>query len=404
MDLSMFKKDFVTEDWKRRINFSALAGWLILSLALAVISYLRYGEDFRGYFAATRVLLAGGNPYDYHLVAKELLYITGKMGNNPYYYPPWFAWLFIPLSIFPFQIARAIWMAINVVVWTFSIKQLSSFVDWPKPGWQRYLFFMLGTFSFAWITWRYEQIGVLIFAMLVAIIISIQGEKWLWSGIWMTLLLIKPNITLMVVAGICLWLVGKRIWQPIIVMVLTLFVLLAISTLITPNWYAPFFEDGFGQGLKVALDGPGRVVALRINTTFLDWLATMNIVQKLRVPIYGIIIVVGLVIYFWAIYRSENFLQMISIILLVSYALTPYALQYDFPPLTIVLFWGLKLCSSISPRVLHVGMVLTGFIASVLFWQQNISFAYWIVVGLIVLVAWGMYQKNKTAPMRGSSQ
>lgn len=398
----MSKINFETQNWRRRLDFSALAGWIILSLALAVVSYTQYGVDFRGYYAAARVLMAGGNPYDYHLVANELLLITGEMGNNPYYYPPWFTWLFIPIASFPFQIARAVWMVFNFVTWTISLWMLGSTFDWPMIGWRRYIFFVLLTFSFAWITWRYEQAGILIFAMLVATIISIQRERWAWSGIWMTLLLIKPNVALIVVAGISLYLARKRIWRPIFVMILTLFGLLAISTWITPSWYLPFFEDGFGQGLQVALDGPDRVVALRINTTFLDWLVTMNVAQNVRVPIYGAMILLGVFVFIWAVYRSHTLLQLTSILLLVSYALTPYALQYDFPPLAIVLFWELSLCARISKKALRVGILLAGFVCSVIFWQQNISLAYWMVVGLVALGVWGIYQENKTAPLRGS--
>jgi hypothetical protein len=394
--------NFKSKAWTRRLEFSALAGWLIMSLALAVTAYLGHGVDFRGYYAAARVLLAGGNPYDYKLVAQELLNITGKMGNNPYYYPPWFVWLFVPLTAFQFQTARAVWLVINVVIWNVSLWQLGVIFNWPDIVWRRYILFALATFSFAWITWRYEQAGILVFAILIATIISIQSQKWVWVGIWMALLLIKPNITAIVVAGISLWLIRKGNWRPIGIMALTLFTLLAISTLITPAWYQPFFEDGFGQGLQVVLDGADRVVALRINTTFLDWLATLNIVHGLRVYLYGGILLAGVIVFFLAVFRSNNILQLISILLLVSYALTPYALQYDYPSLVVVLFWGLSLCALQSPKAFWIGILLSGFVFSVIFWQQNISSAYWMVVGLGVLGAWGMYQENKTALVRGS--
>ena len=52
---------------------------------MAVASYLWFGQDFRGYYAAARVLLSQGNPYDYSQIAPVLLAVTGRMGNNPYY-------------------------------------------------------------------------------------------------------------------------------------------------------------------------------------------------------------------------------------------------------------------------------------------------------------------------------
>ncbi|MBN2114928.1 MAG: DUF2029 domain-containing protein [Anaerolineales bacterium] len=382
------------DNWIRRFDFFALAGWLGLSLGLAIISFVLYGMDFRGYYAAASVLVSGGNPYDYHQVAPVLLQITGEMGNNPYYYPPWFAWIFIPLTALPFQVARAVWMVFNLVVWNLGLWNLGKIFKWPPEGWKRYLLYSLATFSFAWITWRYEQAGILIFALLVAVIIAVENKQWTWAGFWMALLLIKPNVTLIVVAGLSLWLMRRHQWRPVFTMVLSLGILLAISTWVTPDWYKPLFEEGFGKGLTTVLDGPDKAVALRINTTLIDWLKTLGIAFGWQMPIYVIVAVAGIIILFTTIWRSESFLQVMSISLLVSYALTPYAMQYDNPSLIIVVFWALSICSS-SLRGMRVAVLLAGFVFSVIFWQQNISWAYWIVVGSIALAAWAMLLDQK---------
>ncbi len=379
--------------WLRRFAFFALVSWLSISVWLAVISFLLYGMDFRGYYAAARVLLVGGNPYDYHQVASMLQQITGEMGNNPYYYPPWFAWLFIPLVALPFQIARAVWMAFNLVIWNLGLWNLGRIFKWPSEGWKRYLLYSLATFSFAWITWRYEQAGILIFVMLVAVIMTIENEQWTWAGFWMALLLIKPNITAIVVAGVSLWLARRPQWRPVLVMVLLLGILLVVSTWITPNWYKPFAEKGFGQGLTVVLDGPNKVVALRINTTLLDWLKTLGVAHQLQVFIYAAAVIAGIIVFLAAIWHSQSILQVVSLSLLISYALTPYAMQYDNPALIIVVFWALSTCS-LSPRSMGIGILLAGFIFSVIFWQQNISWAYWIVVGSVALAVWALLSKK----------
>lgn len=375
--------------WEERFDFFALASWLGLGAWLAVLSFLLYGQDFRGYYAAAQVLLSGGNPYDYHQVAPVLLRITGEMGNNPYYYPPWFAWLFIPLAPLPFQIARAGWMVFNVVVWNLGLWKLGKIVKWSSKGWRLYLLYSLATFSFAWITWRYEQAGILIFVILVALIVAVENKHWNRAGFWMALLLIKPNITLIVVIGLSLWLIRRHQWRPVLIMVLWLAGLFAVSTWITPDWYQPFFEEGFGQGLTAVLDGPGNVVALRINTTMLDWMMILGIPSPLRMPIYGLAAAAGVIVLFATIWYSRSFLRVVSISLLVSFALTPYAMQYDNPALIIVVFWALSLCS-LSPMGLRIGLPLAAFVFSVIFWQQNISWAYWMIVGSVVLGVWAV--------------
>src|SRR5215207_2227097 len=193
--------------WVRRFDFFALSSWLSISVWLAFISFALYGMDFRGYYAAARVLLAGGNPYDYYQIAPMLLQITGEMGNNPYYYPPWFAWFFVPVAALPFQVARAAWMVFNLMIWNLGLWKLREIFNWPTKGWRLYALYAFATFSLAWITWRYEQAGILIFAILVVVIITLKNQQWNWAGFWMALLLIKPNITLIVVAGISLWLI-----------------------------------------------------------------------------------------------------------------------------------------------------------------------------------------------------
>ncbi len=380
--------------WTKRFDFFALASWLILGLWLAVAAFVFYGMDFRGYYAAARVLLAGGNPYDYHQVASVLLKVTGEMGNNPYYYPPWFAWLFLPLVALPFQIARMVWMAFNVVMWNLGLWHLGRLFKWPPEGWQRYLLYLLATFSFAWITWRYEQAGILIFVLLVAVIEAVEKRRWGWTGFLMALLLIKPNVTLIVVAALGLWLIRRHQWQPVVVMIFCLGALLAVSTWITPDWYKPFGQEGFGQGLTVALDGPNKVVAIRINTTFLDWLRTLGIAHAWRVPIYVVALIAGIVLFFIMIWRSPSVLQLVSISLLISYALTPYAMQYDNPSLVIVVFWALSSCA-FSSKAMRLGILLAAFTFSVIFWQQNISWAYWIVVGCIALAVWAVFSRKR---------
>ena len=45
-------------------DFAALCTWLVSSVVMAISSLIFFGQDFRGYFAAARVLIIGGNPYD----------------------------------------------------------------------------------------------------------------------------------------------------------------------------------------------------------------------------------------------------------------------------------------------------------------------------------------------------
>jgi hypothetical protein len=380
------KNNFDTPNTKL-INFAALCAWLVSSFLMAISSLIWFGQDFRGYYAAARVLLIGGNPYDYEQLVPILLNVTGRIGNNPYYYPPWFAWFITPLAWLPFEIARVIWMLFNLSIWIVGLWQLSRLLDWPSKGWRRWLVFLFATYLFAWVTWRYEQTGILLFTLLIATLLAIRKGQWAWAGVWLALLLIKPNITLILVVTIVIWLVRRGRWQPFITMCLVLAGLFLASTVATPDWYRPLLQQGFGNGLVNVLDGPGRVVAVRVNTTLFDWLTMFGLTSNWRTVIYIIAAIIGGVAIIFIVLRSNSLIQVVIVSLLVSFAVTPYALQYDFPLLTLPLFWATALFTR-SRQAFWGGAILCVFIASILIWERPISDGYWIVIGLVVLTIW----------------
>jgi hypothetical protein len=371
---------------ERLADFTALCLWIVTSVVMAAITFLEYGQDFRGYYAVARVLLAGGNPYDYRLVANVLLEVTGRAGNNPFYYPLWFGWLITPLSLLPFQIARAVWLILNLAFWIYGLIRLQQLLDFPRPGWRGWLVHLLSTFIFAWTTWKFEQTGILLFLLLVEVLIAYQKQQWTRMGFFLAVILIKPNVMLIPFATIGLWLGRNRTWRPLLTALLLLTGLVLLTTVLTPGWFQPFLQPDFGQGLTVVLDGPDQVTGTRLNTTLLDWLKWFAVPENARIAIYAIVVILGIWALTLAIWKSGSILDVIVTSLLVSFAITPYALQYDYPPLAIVLFWAMALSSRAGLRGIPVLLLL--FITSVLVWERPISDGYWIVIGLVALCLW----------------
>ncbi len=388
----------IKESYLGYINFAALCAWLISSVFMALISFVLFGQDFRGYYAAARVLLTGGNPYDYKQLAPILLEFTGRIGNNPYYYPPWFAWFFTPIAWLPFDIARGIWMLFNLSLWIFGLWQLSNLLEWPELGWRRWSMFLITTFIFAWITWRFEQTGILLFTLLVASLTAIGKRQWDRTGLWLALLLIKPNITLILVGVLVLWLMRNRKWRSIIVMIVILAGFLIASTAATPGWYKPLLQPGFGDGLANVLDGPENIVGTRVNTTLIDWLTSFGINHSWRIIILIIAVIISVVTTLVTISRSNSLITVVTVALLASFAITPYSLQYDYPLLCIPFFWATALYTR-SKNALWGGLVISALIASVPVWEHPISDGFWIVVGLIVLTLWSrMHTSYQSIP------
>jgi len=384
--------------WKKVMDFSALGAWLFLCLFLTYATFKESGLDFRGYYAAARVLASGGNPYDYHQVAAVLLSVTGHMGNNPFYYPPWFGWCFTSISWLPFQTARAIWLIFNIAVWILSLWQLSRLLDWPEPGLRRWLMFLLATSVFAGITLPNEQIGLLLFALFVAFISAVRSKQWNASGVWLALLLMKPNITLIPVIAVATWLARRGTWRPAVVMCLVLAALLLATTLATPDWYKPFSQPGFDSGLFYTQDGPNHIIARRNNAILLNWLEVLRFPAAMRTTMYAIVIIAGVLSCIYSVWKSQSLIKVLSVSLLASYAITPYAVQYDYPPLAII--WFMAGASSFkttnSQRWMYIISILAATIVNC---ERPISNGYWILIAFccLELLAW-WYSDAETVP------
>jgi len=367
-------------------DFAALCLWIIASLAFAMYVFTEYGQDFPDYYAAARVLLNGGNPYDSVQVAHVLMDVAGWTDYNPFFYPPWFGWFLTPFALLSFQTARAVWMFFNWTLWIFGLFRMQQLIDYPAKGWRRWLLYLLVTYLFAWTTWKFEQAGVLLFILTIEILISYKKDQWNRMGIFMALALFKPNIMLLPITVLALWLLLNRNWLPVRTALVTLLLLVVVTTILTPDWYQPFLRPQFGLGLTNIISSPGQITAMRLNTTLLDWLKWFSVPETLRYGMYLVVVLTTLWILWRSIRTSKSILEVVAIALLASFAITPYALQYDFPPLVFVLFWALAASRNAKGKL--VPILILVFLASVLIWERPISDGYWIVVGLVVLTVW----------------
>lgn len=365
------------------LDFTALVAWLIASAGMAFSALVLFGKDFNVYYAAARLISSGGNPYAYNQLATTLVSTTGSI-NNPFYYPPWFAWFVSPLTLLPYATARIVWVVLNLVIWLAGLYLLGKLIEWPAAGWRRFGMFLFVTYMFAWICWRYEQIGTILFTLLVAALWAIEQKKWVLAGICLALCLFKPQITLLPVLAACLWFLRKKQWKPIVSFALVTIGLTLACTLATPDWYQPLLQPELSTGLGAEFDKYGQISAIRINTTLLDWLTGLGIVGIWHTAIYAIVAIAGLTILSVVAIRSTKLVSIVSVALLVSFATTPYALQYDYPLLTLPLF--VASARAFSSKWIRAGILVAT--ASVLVWERPISDGYWMVIGQIVLLIW----------------
>lgn len=379
--------------FKSKLDFVIFSCFLMSSIALALIAYFLGGVDFGVYYAAGKVFLQGGNPYDFSQLINEIVSSTGAT-NNPYYYAPWFTWVLSLFAIFPYDAARILWAVVNYGLWIWGLFNLSKLLPWPSLGWQKWGVYLYLTFVFAWATWGAEQVGIIIFLIITFILISFKTKKWIFMGVWMALLLFKPNITSLPVLILSLWLIVQGKSKPIVSMLTLLASMIGASLLISPGWYVEIVQPDKIIGLSYTLNAAGETQIERYTTTLLDWLSVYQTEKSWAYSIYGVSIVVG-VFYAWKVaYSSNSVLQVMSAGILVTFALVPYALFYDYPPLALTLFYiNFKLTQ--KPQFIWLQWLMNCLIFLSLFIGGDIRYRYWVIVILIVssLVA-GVFRKD----------
>ena len=131
---------------------------------------------------------------------------------------------------------------------------------------------------------------------------------------------------------------------------------------------------------------PDEVVGIRLNTTLVDWLIMMGLERNVSYVINIIGLIVGIFCITWVIVKSQSLMKYVVISIIVTFAITPYAVQYDYPLLTLPIFWSLAAISQ-KREFRVIGYSICVFIASVVIWEHPISDGYWMVIGVIVLTA-----------------
>jgi hypothetical protein len=223
-----------------------------------------------------------------------------------------------------------------------------------------------------------------------------SDRPWL-AGSALALLLTKPNVTWLAVP--VLWFVYWKHQRPAAWWALgVLAVLLLASTAVLPGWWMRLGEPDFGAGLKEELDGPQRVVALRLNTILRDWLGQWNITGFSDWIVWGLM-AAGSGAALWLAWRNRaDAVYLVALSFCLGLLLTPYALQYDYPPLALALFWVLGALPRQRPVLFWGGLAVLAFVYTVPLWEHPVYDGYWIVLGVAsLLVAYHRLMWRKSA-------
>ena len=169
--------------------------------------------DFAEYWAASRIFLSGGNPYD----PVEMLAIQRSIGwtdSKPImmWNPPWTLPLLLPFAVLPYWNGRALWFLLNLAAvllcadwfWRqFGGPGPRRWISWIAP----LLFIPVGTSLFL------GQISPLVFAGIAGFMWGLAKRRMITAGAFTLLLALKPHLLYLFWLFLILWIAKERRWK-----------------------------------------------------------------------------------------------------------------------------------------------------------------------------------------------
>ena len=172
-------------------------------------------DDFIEYWSASRLLLAGKNPYSTDELTLLQRPFTGSETPLIMWNPPWALGLLLPFGLLEYSASRWLWLALNLGLLFFSARWL-----WiqhiPREGLSRLapgaILILTVTFLPGVIVLSLGQIGPVILAGIVGFLWMVQRKRYFGAGVITLLVALKPHLLFLFWIVLLLWVVRTRRW------------------------------------------------------------------------------------------------------------------------------------------------------------------------------------------------
>ena len=315
-----------------------LAG-LGLTTVLAVVALrghvpARIGGDFICFWTAAKIVSAGESPYDPGLqtrIQRDLGWDKATDGLGvyeymPYFYPPWFAFLVVPLLPLGYVTAKTAWLVLDAEALVLTGYLLRNAV---KGVPRSVAIVLIPLFACSLIAVLYAQVAPLVLLACAVGWRLLQASRPGLAGAALCWLTIKPQLTGIALAGLLFWSIRNRRWTLAASLVAGVLALCAVSTALIPRWPIQMLQAMHETALPTDLSP-------WYGTTWLAVLRTAGIGGPLLWLLYGSAVVLSLGLVSRAILdRRGDWREVLAAGLLAAFFVTPYARVYDFPLLLV---------------------------------------------------------------------
>jgi hypothetical protein len=299
-----------------KIVFLAVA-FVLLLLSVNIAGRAPLHNDFVEYWAAARVLLAGGNPYSPEaILAAESP--TGFAGKRPLlmWNPPWTLPFLLPFGALSYSKASAAWLLLSLGI----VFACADFL-WREYGGnprRRWLGWLLAASFFPLLTaLGLGQIGPLILLGLT-LFLRYHASRPLLAGAATLLIAVKPQLLYLFWLALLLDCVRRRNWRLLAGASAALLLASLLPLLLNPHLWRDYL-DLAGSGEVLRNPSPNFGTLLRMRWGNHAWLQYVPM-------LFGIAWLAP----FWRIRReSWSWSEELPLILLVSLVTTAYGWLFD---------------------------------------------------------------------------
>lgn len=373
----------------RPVKFGLLM--LAMLLLLAVVEWWGVAPlhtDFVEYWAAARLLLAGGNPYSpAAMLATEVS--TGFEGKQALlmWNPPWALPFVLPLGLVSYARASLVWMLLSMAI-TFAC------ADWLWLAYggdrkRRWIAWLLAATFFPLLTsLGLGQIGPLML-LGVTLFLRFQSSRPLLAGAATVLIALKPQ--LLYLFWIVLLLQGiRRSWKLLAGLALALLLASSLPLLLDRLLWSQYLELA-RSGAVLRYPSPNFGTLLR------DWLGDHAWLQ-FAPPVVG----AAWAVVFWSSRRDDwSWPAQLPLLLLVSLVTTAYGWLFDqIVLLPAMMQLAIPLARSRRLRFLALGAYVSADVLMMLFvfWKKSGTAYAWTAPAWLLVylgIRWGMGRERQ---------
>jgi hypothetical protein len=325
--------------WYFKLILILLLSGIFLFVALEIVKFIDYhNSDFFTFWLAGHMMWTAQNPY----LTTDWINGHNQFGvtwipNGSFVYPLPLALFYAPLGYFSLYTAFVTWIFLLEVMITVSVLAIISLQ--PNPARKYYIFPILAgaaLFRPTFIILFGGQISGLLLFILTGVILLWGKEKWLWGGMLLALVVLKPNIGGPILLIISFWLLIQKRVAALAGMAISGLALMLIGLMLNLNWVVEYLAIGSSKmsqnfGISPTLWGVAA------------YITGFNIYPAIFLG--GVAIAIVLTGVFTLIWRKQKAITpawMVSMAITTTLLVTPYTWPYDqillvIPIITIIM-------------------------------------------------------------------